>query len=99
MFAAQQSIAVQLADDVPGVGSKGQTIQLALSPSDVNVSEEIDTYLGGGGPAGFRADEAVPPVLVVKDRDQIRNYGSNNAFRRVQVETSKQAGIPEVDAE
>lgn len=96
----QGNIAVALTDDIPALGKrKGQIIQLALSPSDVNSSEEIDTYLGGYSPPGFRFSEAAPPVLVVKDFDDFRNYGSNNAFKLVQTETSKQSGIKEVDAE
>lgn len=98
--AASESIAIKLADDIPGTDLRaGQVVRLAISPSDVSIPEEINTYLGGYTPPGFRADEAVPPVLVDKDVDKYRNYGLNNVYKRVQVETSKQAGIPEVDAE
>jgi hypothetical protein len=88
---------IKLADDVLGLGKAGQSIKLALSPSDVSISEEIDTYMGGFAPFEFRADEASPPILVDKDTDQFRNFGSNNAFRRVDVETSRQAKVNEVD--
>lgn len=89
----------QLLDATPGLGRAGQVIQLALSPSDVHIAHEIDTFLAGTPPQGFRADEACPIALVDKATDKYRTLGSNNVFRQVEVRTSRQAGIREVDIE
>ncbi len=88
-----------LLDEVPGYGKRGQRVQLALNPSDVHVAHEIDTFLAGFAPQGFRADEAVPVALVDKATDRYRTFGSNNVFKQVEVRTSRQASIQEVDIE
>jgi len=98
-YGGRQSIAVQLAADVAGVGMRGQTLMLALQPQDVHVAEEIDTYLAGYAPAEFRADEAVPIISVPQLTDQFRTFTENNAFRVVNVLASTQSAINEVDPE
>lgn len=91
------AITVKLVGDVPGVGRVGDTIQLTLSPSDVTISEEIDSLIVGFKPIGMRADEVCPIHPVDLDVGKYREFGLNNAFRRVNVISSIQADIPEVD--
>jgi hypothetical protein len=92
-------LTAQLLDNTPGLGKRGQNIRLALNPSDVHVAHEIDTFLAGFAAQGFRADEASPVALVDKQTDRYRTFGSNNVFKQVEVRTSRQAGIQEVDIE
>ena len=91
------AVNVKLVGDVPGVGRTGDTIQLTLSPSDVSISEEMDSLIVGFKPIGMRADEVCPIHLVDSDVGKYREYGLNNTFRRVNVISSIQADIPEVD--
>lgn len=86
-------------EDVRGLGARGATVQLALMPTDVTVAEELDTFMVEYKPAGFRADEIAPIQLVGKDTGFFRIFGVNNAFRPVNVLSSIQADIPEVDPE
>jgi hypothetical protein len=90
---------VRLVADAPGLGRAGDVINLALSPSDVTISEEVDTLMAGYRPPGYRADEACPIMLVGKDTDQFRVFGLNNAFQQINVLSSIQADIAEVDPE
>lgn len=92
-----EQIEMVLASDVPGVGVQGQRVTLALQPSDVHDPTEIPTYLGGYKPFGYRADEVSKVILVDKDEDKYRNFSSDDAFRLVNVKTSNQAYVPEVD--
>lgn len=94
-----RQLSVRLVEDVPGYGKAGDSVMLSLSPSDVTISEEMDTFMVGFKPAGFRADEACPIMLVDKDTAQYRIFGLNNAFKQVNVISSIQADIPEVDPE
>lgn len=96
-FGGRQQISLQLASDIPGFAMRGQTIQLALHPTDVHVAEEIDTFLAGYAPAEFRADEAVRIVPTGQLTDQYRTFDENNAFRVVDVLASAQSDINEVD--
>lgn len=89
-------LSAQLIDDSP-VGAAGQRVRFALNPSDVHIAHEIDTLLAGIGPQGFRADEACPVVLVDKETDRFRTFGDNNVFQQVEVRTSRQAAIREID--
>ncbi len=92
-------MAVVLAEDSQ-LGKAGQTVQLALTPSDVHITEEMDTFLAGFSPFEFRADEVSSPTpLVVKEADSFRLFSSNNAFRRVDVESSTQEDVKQVDPE
>ena len=88
---------IQLAQDVPGIGKAGERVTLALQPSDVHDPSEIPTYLAGYKPFGYRADEASAPILVDKDEDKYRTFDSDDAFKVVNVKTSSQAAVPEVD--
>jgi hypothetical protein len=92
-------VRIRLVEDVKGLGKAGQSVLMTLSPSDVTVSEEMDTFMVGYAPPGFRADEAAPIQLVGKDTGSYRIFGLNNAFRPVNVLSSFQADIPEVDPE
>ena len=75
----------------------GAPMKLSLGISDVVVSEELSTYLGGYRPTGFRADEASPVILVDRDKDLYRDFSSDDAFRAVDVKGSIEGAIPEVD--
>jgi hypothetical protein len=92
-------LSVRLVDDVTGLGKRGDSVLMALMPSDVTVSEELDTFMVGFAPPGFRADEACPIQLVGKDTGFYRIFGLNNAFRPVNVLSSIQADVAEVDPE
>jgi len=91
-------LTAQLIEDSPA-GKAGQRVQFALNPSDVHIAHEIDTFLAGFSPQGYRADEACPVTLVDKETDRFRTFGSNNVFQQVEVRTSRQASIREVDIE
>lgn len=91
------SMTVTLAQDVPNMGRRGDVVQLTLSPQDVVNSEEMDSLIVGFTPIGMRADEVCPIHLVDVDIGKYREFGLNNAFRLVNVISSIQADIPEVD--
>jgi len=92
-----EKIELTLATDLPGYGVAGQKVELALTPSDVHVAEEMSTYLAGYQTPNFRADEVSPPVLVDVDTDQYRTFDSDDAFKRVAVKGGPQGAVPEVD--
>jgi hypothetical protein len=92
-------LSAQLLDATPGLGGAGEVIRFALNPSDVHIAHEIDNFLAGFAPQGYRCDEAVPPVLVDKATDRYRTFSQNNIFKQVEVRTSRQAHITEVDIE
>jgi hypothetical protein len=94
-----RELSIKLVEDVPGYGKAGETVLMTLSPSDVTISEEMDTFMVGYSPPGYRADEACPIMHVGKDTAQYRIFGLNNAFKQVNVLSSIQADIPEVDPE
>lgn len=95
--ANDNALTVKLVADAPGIGRAGDRVTFSLAPADVTISEEMDTMMAGYSPVGFRADEACPIMLVGKDTNQFRVFGLNNAFRPVEVLSSMQADIPEVD--
>jgi hypothetical protein len=93
-------VTAQLLEDTPGLGRKASRVRFALAPDDVHIAHEIDTFLAGLSQLGaYRADEACPVVLVDKNTDKFRTFGQNNVFKQVEVRTSRQAGIREVDIE
>lgn len=94
-----REMSVRLVEDAAGIGRKGQTVTFTLSPSDVIQSEVMDTFMVGYKPNGFRADEVCPVQLVDVDFGKYREFGLNNAFRPVNVLSSAQADIPEVDVD
>lgn len=77
--------------------ASGEIVTMALQPQDVHDPTELPTYLAGYKPFEFRADEASPPILVDNDQDKLRNFASDDAFRRVDVKASLTGAIPEVD--
>ena len=96
----EKSITFKLIDDAPGVGRAGQTVTMALSPQDTYITGEIETYLGGyAQQSDFRADQVSPPILVDKETGSYRNFTKVNTFKRVNVNTSLQGAINEVDPE
>ena len=94
-----RELSVRLVNDLPGHGKAGDTMMLTVSPQEVVVSEIMDTLMFGFKPIGYRADEVCPIQLVDVDIGQYRIFGLNNAFRPVNVLSSIQADIPEVDVE
>lgn len=92
-----EQISVQLAASYDGIGRQGQVVQLALYPADVSIAEEMDTFLVGYSPYGYRADEAAPILLVDKDTDHYRVFDENDAFQTVNVAAGIQSDINEVD--
>jgi hypothetical protein len=93
-----QQITLRLAEDNE-YGKAGSVVRLALYPGDVTISEEMDTFLVAFSPPEFRADDVCPIQLVDKDTGKYRIFGLNNAFRAVNVLSSIQADIPEVDVD
>jgi hypothetical protein len=91
-----EQLQVKLAENSP-LGRQGQLVTLSLTPTDVNIPEELPSYLAGYKPNGFRADEVSNVVLVDKDSGFRRDFSSNDAFRRVDVKGSIDGAIPEVD--
>jgi hypothetical protein len=91
-----QNMEIVLAED-SALGKAGQKVTLALSPTDVHVSEEMSTYLAGYNVPNYRADEASKVILVDTDEDKYRSMSSDDAFKPVQVKASHQQKIPEVD--
>lgn len=87
---------VVLAEDSP-LGKAGQRVTLALTPTDVQDSSEIPTYLAGYKPFGFRGSEAAPEILVGPSVGKYRTFNSDDAFVPVKVKGSLQSAIPEVD--
>lgn len=91
-----EKIELTLAED-SHLGRAGQKVELALTPSDVHVPEEMSTYLAGYAVAGYRVDEASKIILVDQDEDKFRSHDSDDAFQRVEVKGSLQGPVPEVD--
>lgn len=91
------------AEDIKALGgaiSTGSEFQLALSPGEVTISEELDNYLPGyKARGGFRADEISPIFLVEKDVGSYRYYPSSNIYRLYHTETSYMAPVPKIDPE
>lgn len=100
-FAAprEKNVTFELIEDVQGVGRKGQTVTMALTPQDTFVTSELETLLGGYANNDFRADQVSPPILVDRETAQVRNFTKNNTFKRVTVDASLQGRINEVDPE
>lgn len=95
-----QHTSIRLVNDVPGIGRAGQTVQLTLSPSDVTAPAVIiDTLIFGYKQLGYRADEVAPVQLVDRDVGKYQIYGPNNTFRLVNLLSSLQADVPEVDVD
>lgn len=90
-------LTLKLENDAPGIGRSGQVVKLTLAPTDVMHPTELATYLAGYKPMAYRADEASPPILVDKDEGKLRNFSSDDAFRRVDVKSSMNAAVDEVD--
>jgi hypothetical protein len=57
----------------------------------------MDTFMLHYAAPGYRADEACPIQLVDSDTARYRIFGTNNVYRPVNVLSSIQADIPEVD--
>ena len=95
---SQQYVSMQLAADF-GHAKAGETIKLTLSPDDLRISEEMDTFVAGVHSFGFRADEVSPVILVDNPRFKFRRFSKNNIYKKVNVESSWQAAVPEVDPE
>lgn len=91
-----ERIELTLAED-SHLGRAGERVTLALTPQDVHDPTELPTYLAGYAPFEYRSDEASPPVLVDNDSDKYRNFAQDDTFRRVDVKSSPQGAIPEVD--
>lgn len=86
----------KLAEDNP-YGKQGQTVTLALYPSDVHDPTEIPEYLAGYKNDEFWADDVSPPLLRNTDNDKYRTFDEDDVFLRVDVKGSINGAIPEVD--
>lgn len=94
----KKKVPVTLASDIPQLGYKaGQTVMLALAPADVNIQEELDTFLAGHRPWQFIADLVSPPFLVEKSSDKYRTFSEDDAFEPAEIETSTLGRVKTVD--
>jgi hypothetical protein len=98
-FSSSRELSVRLIEDVPGVGRAGESVLMALQPSDVVNLEDMDSFMLHYTAPGYRADEACPIQLVGTDTGRYRIFGMNNVYKAVNVLSSIQADIPEVDPE
>lgn len=98
-FSSSSGVNVRLIEDVPGIGRAGESVLMALQPSDVVNLEDMDSFMLHYTAPGFRADEACPIQLVDQDTARYTIFGQNNIYRPVNVLSSIQADIPEVDPE
>ena len=92
-----ETMELQLAESIQGVGAKGDRVTLTLSPADVHDPTEIPELLQGYRPFAYRGEEVSPVILVDNDEDKYRSFSSDNVFRRVRVKGSTQGAVPEVD--
>jgi hypothetical protein len=93
-------ITFRLMESIQNVGEKGQTITMALDPSDTYTTQELETWLAGyQQTGGFRMDEVAPPILIDQETTKLRNFTKANTFRRVDVRASMRGAINEVDPE
>jgi hypothetical protein len=100
MFEQPRTITFRLIDNIEGVGVAGQTVTMALQPSDTYVTTELDTWLAGYSQIGdYRADQVAGQVLVDKETTELRYFTLGNTFRRVEVRTSLQGSVNEVDVQ
>lgn len=91
---------ITLTHDVPGYGKKGDVVTMTMSPSDVTGQSLIlESMIVGFKQEGFRADDVCPEFLVDLDTGKYQIYGTNNVFKLVNVISSIQADIPEVDVD
>lgn len=77
----------------------GERVSLALAPSDVHDASEIPELLQSYKTPYFRAAEASPVILVDNLSDKYRTFNDDNAFQPIDVKTSGQAAVAEVDPE
>jgi hypothetical protein len=75
----------------------GQRVSLSLAPSDVHDASEVPELLQSYRSPLFRADEVCPVIPVDKLSDKYRVFSSDNAFEPVEVKTTGEAAIAEVD--
>jgi hypothetical protein len=84
-----EKITLKIADRDSPFGRYGEVVELALTPTDVHVPEELPTYLAGYKIFEYRADELSPPLLVDNDSDYFRSFSSDDAFEPVVVKTGQ----------
>lgn len=93
----KEQVTFKLESDVKGVGRAGERVTLALTPADVREAQELATYAAGFKPFLYRADEVSKVVLVDNATDKYRTFDSDDAFETVDVKTSLQGMVAEVD--
>lgn len=79
------------------LGREGQVVELSLTPADVRIPEELPTYIAGYKPFPTRADEISKPFGVEVEFGKLRNFTLLNTFQRVNVKTSAEGAVKEVD--
>ncbi len=92
-----EKVSFLLADRNSKYGRYGSRITLDLTPDDVHDPTELPTYLAGYTPFAFRADEASQVILTDHDKDKYRTFDSDNAFEPVDVKTSIEGKVNEID--
>jgi hypothetical protein len=84
---------------VQAMDDKGQRVSLSLVPSDVHDASEVPELLQSYKSPRYRADEMCPPILVDQLSDKYRVYNDDNAFQPIEVKTTGEAAVAEVDPE
>lgn len=98
-MSAPLPISVRLASDC-ALGSRGSTVTLSLTPTDVFTPGELSTFLAGYRRADDRADAVSPPVTVDQLEGKLRFRKRENAFQRVGVKgASGVSPIPRINVE
>ena len=80
------------------LGREGQIVELSLTPTDVRIPEELPTYIAGYKPFAARADEISRPFGVDVEFGKLRNFTLLNTFQRVNVKTSSEGHVKEIDS-
>lgn len=97
-----QNMLFTLAQDLVGSDGRvmhraGEKITMAVAPSDVRTTEELDTYLGGYSNPEFCADLVSKVVLVDKSEGITRDLSKENTYEVVETAIGALGHINQVD--
>lgn len=85
--------------EVTAVDEGGARVSLVLSPSDVHDASEVPELLQSYKSPMFRADEMCPVIPVDELSDKYRIFSEDNAYQPINVKTTGNAAVKEVDPE
>jgi hypothetical protein len=81
-----------------GTAKAGETIMLAVTPSDTAQSTELENYIGGYKQSGYAADLLSPIVPVEKETFKRRDFSHLNTFAPVEDRVGRDGKINEIEA-